>query len=521
MSVVNHHTRDTQDVSCLYNDERIRIFFIEIKTIINDCFHSLHETVHAKFSDPREQKSRLLRGLQFVSTDMNRESNYSEIARVTHTFPRIKENYRRAITRFARYVIPREFLHLEIQCPSFDGFLFALYKRVASSFELRSGRYFAMTYTEQEVFLKDILRVTMSSCLDYGADTTKHVMPDDSVSNIVPNTRRAQQEDVVMASILEEAISVATSVQPSKKDETLSAFLTRQEQTSSTTLPRDCALPLAQPPATPLLVFHEKEIEINSHANSAMPTTPSVTSRASLRARHNTSTSSRSRTGSRIKKAHTDVVSLISKVDVVSRTGGIDVSSRTGGGDVGSRTGGGDVGSRTGGGDVGSRTGGDMGLRTGGDMGLRTGGDVGSRTGGGDVYSRTGGGDVGSRTGGGDVYSRTGGGDVSSRTGVDLGSRTGGIDVRSLTGGIDVGSRTGGIDVRSHNGGGGDVGSRTGGVDVGSRTGGVATREDVPSIAPSYSVSRVRSVANDNKCRFFTEETVLKTSETPSEIVFL
>ena len=496
MSVVNHHTRDTQDVSCLYNDERIRIFFIEIKTIINDCFHSLHETVHAKFSDPREQKSRLLRGLQFVSTDMNRESNYSEIARVTHTFPRIKENYRRAITRFARYVIPREFLHLEIQCPSFDGFLFALYKRVASSFELRSGRYFAMTYTEQEVFLKDILRVTMSSCLDYGADTTKHVMPDDSVSNIVPNTRRAQQEDVVMASILEEAISVATSIQPSKKDETLSAFLTRQEQTpSSTTLPRDCALPLAQPPATPLLVFHEKEIEINSHTNSAMPTTPSVTSRASLRARHNTSTSSRSRTGSRIKKAHTDVVSLISKVDVVSRTGGIDVSSRTGGGDVRSRTCGGDVGSRTNG-DVSLRIGGgDMGLRTGGDMGLRT--------------------------GGGDVRSRTCGGDVGSRTGVDLGSRTGGIDVRSRTGGIDVGSRTGGIDVRSRNGGGGDVCSRTGGVDVGSRTGGVATREDVPSIAPSYSVSRVRSVANDNKCRFFTEETVLKTSETPSEIVFL
>ena len=493
MSVVNHHTREIQDVSCLYNDERIRIFFIEIKTIINDCFHSLHETVHAKFSDPREQKSRLLRGLQFVSTDMNRESNYSEIARVTHTFPRIKENYRRAITRFARYVIPREFLHLEIQCPSFDGFLFALYKRVASSFELRSGRYFAMTYTEQEVFLKDILRVTMSSCLDYGADTTKHVMPDDSVSNIVPNTRRAQQEDVAMASILEEAISVATSVQPSKKDETLSAFLTRQEQTPSTTLPRDCALPLAQPPATPLLVFHEKEIEINSHANSAMPTTPSVTSRASLRARHNTSTSTRSRTGSRIKKAHTDVVSLISKVDVVSRTGGIDVSSRTGGIDVCSRTGGGDVG---------LRTGGDMGLRTGGDVGSRTGGDMGLRTGGGDVYSRTGV-DVGLRTGGGDVYSRTGGGDVGSRTGVDVGSRTGGGDVRSRTGG--------GI----------DVGSRTGGVDVSARTGGVATREDVPSIVPSYSVSRVCYVANDNKCRFFTEETVLKTSETPSEIVFL
>ena len=353
MSVVNHHTREPQDVSSLYNDERIRIFFIEIKTIINDCFHSLHETVHAKFSDPREQKSRLLRGLQFVSTDMNRESNYSEIARVTHTFPRIKENYRRAITRFARYIIPREFLHLEIQCPSFDGFLFALYKRVASSFELRSGRYFTMTYTEQEIFLKDILRVTMSSCLDYGADTTPHVMPDDSVSNIIPNTRRAKQDDVAMASILEEAISVATSVQPSKEDESLSAFLTRQEQ--GPTVTNDCATPRPTPPkslATPLTVqvFKEKEIEINSHANSVslansvVPTSKSASLDAPLVAslittpasrKHNTSTTSRSRTASCVK-AHTDGTSrnsadgasrISSHVDMGSRTHVIDVAS--------------------------------------------------------------------------------------------------------------------------------------------------------------------------------------------------
>ena len=315
MSVVNHHTRESpQDMSCLYNDERVRIFFIEIKTIINDCFHSLHETVHAKFSDPREQKSRLLRGLQFVSTDMNRESNYSEIARVTHTFPRIKENYRRAITRFARYIIPREFLHLEIQCPSFDGFLFALYKRVASSFELRSGRYFAMTYTEQEIFLKDILRVTMSSCLDYGADTTKHVMPDDSVSNIVPNTRRAKQEDVVaMASILEEAISVATAVQATKEDETLSAFLTRQEQpTHSTTT------------AKPLEVV--REIDIHSYADDAPSTKNAVKTTTDVVSHTSRSRSVISRTAdgrSRVRTA--DVVSRVRKA------GGDDASSRVDG----------------------------------------------------------------------------------------------------------------------------------------------------------------------------------------------
>lgn len=188
----------------LFDNEVIRLFFVEIKNIINDCFTSLHDVVLSTYSDRAEQISRFQRGLSFVATDMNKNENYSEIKRATSSFPHIRDNYRRAIRKFAQYIVPPEHLRRDLECPSFDSFLFELYKRTAVTTEMRSGKYFSMTYSEQENFLKDLLRVTMSSCIRYGSSDASVIMPDDSVSNVVTPRRRS-------SSILVDAISVANS----------------------------------------------------------------------------------------------------------------------------------------------------------------------------------------------------------------------------------------------------------------------------------------------------------------------
>lgn len=199
--------QDQAPESCLFADERIRVFYAEIKSLINDCFHSLRDTVLNRYPDPAEQQKRYAKGLLFVAYQMNSTANCSEIHRVKNTFPRIADNYQRAMSRFAQYVIPQRYLHVgNIKCPSLESFLYELYRRVALSTEIKSMQYFYMNYLEQEIFLKDILRISMSSCLesrnarndehqedapalmmleDGGcANAPDYVMPQDSVSNI-------------------------------------------------------------------------------------------------------------------------------------------------------------------------------------------------------------------------------------------------------------------------------------------------------------------------------------------------
>ena len=258
----------TNVTGALFEDERLRVFYAEVKTLINDCFNSLYETVMSEHTNAREQKVKFLKGLSFVSSEMSKDTNYSEIVRVTYAFPRIKTNYQRAMSRFAEHIIPREVLHQgQIRCPLFDGFLFDLYRRVAMSSEMRSMRYFSMTYAEQEVFIKDVLRITMSSCLDHIVDptvaaskdgddevtlknttrntTSSVVRPSDSVSNINNNNNNStsslrDKKHRREKSILSEAITRATTgslpFQPpiiegdENDDESLSVFLKTQEE---------------------------------------------------------------------------------------------------------------------------------------------------------------------------------------------------------------------------------------------------------------------------------------------------
>lgn len=219
----------------LYADERIRNFFAQVKTIMNETFHSLNDSL--QHFPPTERTKRLAKGLAFLASEQNQSMSQDEIARATQEFPTISHEYKRAMMRYAQcMVVGKKSSNIKVECTPFDAFLFKMYKRMATSTEVRSGRYFVMSYMEQEIFLKDVMRMVMGSCLMIrqveepapasvrGSDTSsvsvsasssrkKPVLPSDSVSNITPNMTGGSQGAARAArttTALENALSVAT-----------------------------------------------------------------------------------------------------------------------------------------------------------------------------------------------------------------------------------------------------------------------------------------------------------------------
>ena len=200
-------------VAPLFNDdERIRLLFAHVKTMVNDCFHSLYDAVCAQFSEPHEQRTRFVKGLLFVCDEMRQNHASSEITRAVTSFPSIESNYKKAMNRFVQQSMGPGALQRQhvarIECRTFDSFLFELYRRIAASVEMRTCRFFTMTYSEQDMFLKDMLRITMSACVTVidnatgssdcnskgpaGGPKRKQInntlRPDDSVSNVLPSS---------------------------------------------------------------------------------------------------------------------------------------------------------------------------------------------------------------------------------------------------------------------------------------------------------------------------------------------
>lgn len=231
----------------LYADERIRNFFAQVKTIMNETFQSLNDSLQP--FPPAERSKRLAKGLAFLASESNQSMSHDEIARATQEFPNISHEYKRAMMRYAQCMVSgRKSSNIKVECSPFDAFLFKMYRRMATSTEVRSGRYFSMSYMEQEIFLKDVMRMVMGGCLvvrqveetNAQSDVSYHsshtsrvsrtssrrpppVLPSDSVSNITPNMTGGTVK-VAKATALENALSVAT--ENDKEEDTAAPSLT-------------------------------------------------------------------------------------------------------------------------------------------------------------------------------------------------------------------------------------------------------------------------------------------------------
>ena len=154
--------------SGLFSDERIRNFFAMVKSLANDCFQSLYDTVMREYAHytPEERTQRFERGLTFIANENNYKLSTDEVARATQEFPTIQHEYERAMVKFAQVMVSHKDPSLKIEVPSFATFLMRFYNRIASHRIVKSMRYFTMTYFEQDIFLKDMLRINMNACLN-------------------------------------------------------------------------------------------------------------------------------------------------------------------------------------------------------------------------------------------------------------------------------------------------------------------------------------------------------------------
>ena len=183
----------------VFNDQRFRGFFAQIKDVVNDCFQSLYDTVNNEYSDAEERRIRFSRGLDYIKSG---DVTADELQRIKQKHPSIDLEYQRSFIRYAQSVSES---NQKIKIPTFDLFLIDLYRRFSNSLEVKSGRYFRMSYLEQEVCLKDILRTTMSANIRFEEQPVQRdhnrVLPSDSASNITSHSRRNNN------SVLDKALS--------------------------------------------------------------------------------------------------------------------------------------------------------------------------------------------------------------------------------------------------------------------------------------------------------------------------
>lgn len=185
----------------LFSDERIRSFFAVVKTLVHDCFYSLYDTVMQQYVSAAEKQQRLSRGLAYIASDSNHTLGDDEVMRALEEFPTVQEEYERAIVRFAQFMLPERQPGMKVEVPPFATFLMKVYRRVATSPDVKSGRFFSMTYFEKDILLKDMFRVTMNSCVS---------LRPAAVSVISADSKSTRTQSRLLSGALQHAASAAS-----------------------------------------------------------------------------------------------------------------------------------------------------------------------------------------------------------------------------------------------------------------------------------------------------------------------
>ena len=203
----------------LFADENARNFYIELKTLITECFESLYSLVKRQYA-PKVHQFRFMRGLEIFNN--NNAQAGTEMARALSMFPTMKEEYQTAMIRYTHLLYGTMVGTLSLHILPLKTFLFRLYQRISKTQEISSLRYFTMTYLEQDIFLKDVVRLVMKDCMSthtnarqpqpngkgtgtgtpvdgafafpYYHQQQQHIQPSDSVSNIQPSSSDQRHE---------------------------------------------------------------------------------------------------------------------------------------------------------------------------------------------------------------------------------------------------------------------------------------------------------------------------------------
>ena len=226
----------------LFSDERIHSFFAVVKTLVHDCFYSLYDTVMREYSNAAERQHRLHRGLAYIASDANHTLGADEVSRALEEFPTIEHEYERAIVRFAQIMVPHREPGMKVEVPPFSTFLMKLYRRVATSADVKSGRFFNMTYFEKDIFLKDMFRVTMNACVSLRPSTSivSGASASASIHASGPAGGSTRSESRLVTSALMHAASAAsTAPAPSTTSTKSKSGMSSMSMSSAKVLPSD------------------------------------------------------------------------------------------------------------------------------------------------------------------------------------------------------------------------------------------------------------------------------------------
>jgi len=180
----------------LFADENARNFYIELKLLLTECFESLYALIKREYA-PNVHQVRFMRGLEIFNSDNIQAVTITEMARALATFPTINQEYQSAMIRYTHLLYGTMVGTLSLHILPFKTFLIRLYQRVSQMQEITTLRYFTMSYLEQDIFLKDVVRMVMKDCMTTHMQSnsnnnntiSQHIKPSDSVSNIQPSTQ--------------------------------------------------------------------------------------------------------------------------------------------------------------------------------------------------------------------------------------------------------------------------------------------------------------------------------------------
>lgn len=152
-------------------------FFIHMKTIVGNCFATLHQLSVDKSHSIRnddDTQSRFKRalhksfnvGLRYIS-GWDETIHEQEALSARKQFPTIEDDYRYTLVQYVKYLHRKRSSRVRMKVPPFQNFLFWLLRRIAATEEMTSMTYFSdFKFTDKDTFLREMLRQTLGQdCL--------------------------------------------------------------------------------------------------------------------------------------------------------------------------------------------------------------------------------------------------------------------------------------------------------------------------------------------------------------------
>ena len=188
-----------------FHHEPMRVFFANVKGLVNSSFHALYDEVQAAGARHSRNWTRgaMKKGLNFMTDTANANVIIDTVVESEQACRSLTQLYFNAMHVFLRANATKNRDILRANFAPFSTFITKLYQTVAALPEMRDAYFTTMSYAEKETMLADVMRQVMYMCVVWPDKATQPrtsrmtvtspspspssvVLPADSVSNAPP-----------------------------------------------------------------------------------------------------------------------------------------------------------------------------------------------------------------------------------------------------------------------------------------------------------------------------------------------